>query len=77
MHAIGLQTPNRSHFEAMELLEDADPGSSARIGWINRMIAGLASSPDVFDGIQIGSTVTPTSLVGPAPSLATAASTTC
>jgi uncharacterized protein (DUF1501 family) len=71
LHAVGLPAPNRSHFEAMELLEDADPGSSARVGWINRMIAGLASSPDVFDGIQIGSTVTPTSLVGPAPSLAT------
>lgn len=72
MQAIGLNTPNRSHFEAMELIEDADPGSSARIGWINRMIEGLAASPDVFDGVQLGSTVTPTSLVGPAPSLATA-----
>jgi len=71
LHAIGLPAPNRSHFEAMELVEDADPGSSARIGWINRMISGLAASPDVFDGIQIGSTVTPTSLVGPSPSLAT------
>lgn len=71
LHAVGLPAPNRSHFEAMELLEDADPGSSARIGWINRMISGLAATPDVFDGIQIGSTVTPTSLVGPAPSLAT------
>ena len=71
LQAVGLPSPNRSHFEAMELLEDADAGSSARIGWINRMIAGLATSPDVFDGIQIGSTVTPTSLVGPAPSLAT------
>lgn len=71
LHAIGLPAPNRSHFEAMELVEDADPGSSARIGWINRMIAGLAAPSDVFDGIQIGSTVMPTSLVGPAPSLAT------
>ncbi len=71
LHAIGLPSPNRSHFEAMELLEDADAGSSARIGWINRMISGLAASPDLFDGMQIGSTVTPTSLVGPAPSLAT------
>lgn len=72
LQAIGLPSPNRSHFEAMELLEDADPGSSARIGWINRMISGLTASPDLFDGVQIGSTVTPTSLVGPAPSLATA-----
>ncbi len=71
LQAIGLPTPNRSHFEAMELLEDADPGSSARIGWINRMISGLTTTPDLFDGVQMGSTVTPTSLIGPAPSLAT------
>jgi len=71
LHAIGLPAPNRSHFEAMELIEDADPGSSARIGWLNRMISGLASAPDVFDGVQIGATVTPTSLVGPAASLST------
>ncbi|KAA1380800.1 DUF1501 domain-containing protein [Aeromicrobium fastidiosum] len=71
IHAVGLPVPNRSHFEAMELLEDADPGSSERIGWINRMISGLASVPDVLDGVQIGSTITPTALVGPAPSLST------
>ncbi len=71
LHAVGLPSPNRSHFEAMELLEDADPGSSARVGWLNRMISGLASSPDVFDGMQVGSTVTPTSLSGPVPTLAT------
>jgi len=72
LHAIGLPAPNRSHFEAMELLEDADAGSSERVGWINRMISGLASSPDVFDGMQIGSSITPTSLVGPAVATATA-----
>jgi uncharacterized protein (DUF1501 family) len=72
IHAVGLPAPNRSHFDAMEVVEDADPGSSARVGWINRMVAGLAESPDVFDGIQVGSTITPTSLQGPAPVLATA-----
>ncbi|NRQ49398.1 DUF1501 domain-containing protein [Aeromicrobium stalagmiti] len=71
LHAVGMATPNRSHFDAMELIEDADPGSSARVGWINRMIAGLAASPDVFDGIQIGSTITPTALAGKAPTLST------
>ena len=73
IHAVGLPAPNRSHFEAMETLEDADPGSSARIGWINRMVSGLAESPDVFDAMQIGDTITPTSLVGPAPTIATQA----
>ena len=71
IHAVGLPAPNRSHFEAMEFLEDADPGSAARVGWVNRMVAGLAESPDVFDGIQVGSTLTPTALLGPAPVLAT------
>ena len=71
IHAVGLPAPNRSHFEAMELVEDADPGSAARVGWVNHMVAGLAESPDVFDGIQVGSTLTPTALLGPAPVPAT------
>jgi uncharacterized protein (DUF1501 family) len=71
IHAVGLPAPNRSHFDAMEVVEDADPGSSARIGWVNRMVSGLADAPDVFDGIQVGSTITPTALLGPAPVLAT------
>ena len=32
VHATGLPAPNRSHFAAMEEVEDADPGSSARVG---------------------------------------------
>ncbi|MCW2831339.1 MAG: hypothetical protein JWP31_2031 [Aeromicrobium sp.] len=72
LHAVGLPAPNRSHFDAMETLEDADPGSSARVGWINRMISGLAAAPDVFDAVQVGSTITPTALAGPAPTLSTA-----
>ena len=38
VQATGLHAPNRSHFSAMEEVEDADAGSSARIGWLNRMI---------------------------------------
>ena len=45
IHAVGMPAPNRSHFDAMEAIEDADPGSSARVGWLNRMISGLASEP--------------------------------
>lgn len=71
LHSVGLPAPDRSHFDAMERLEDADPGTSARVGWINRMVSGLAGTPDVFEGIQVGSTIAPTSLVGPAPTLST------
>jgi uncharacterized protein (DUF1501 family) len=71
IHAVGLPTPNRSHFDAMELVEDADPGSSARVGWLNRMVSGLASPSEAFAGIQLGASVIPTSLAGPFPAIAT------
>ena len=38
VQAVGLAVPNRSHFPAMEEVEDADPASTARRGWVNRMI---------------------------------------
>lgn len=68
VHAVGLPAPNRSHFEAMELVEDAGPGSSARRGWINRMI-GLDPGAGQADAVQLGSSILPTALVGPAPAL--------
>lgn len=68
VHAVGLPAPNRSHFEAMQVIEDADPGSSARLGWINRMV-GLDSGAEPETAVQLGSALLPTSLVGPAPAL--------
>ena len=65
VHATGLPTPNRSHFAAMEAVEDADAGSSARIGWLNRMI-GLTPEDVPQEGLQLGRTMLPTALVGPA-----------
>lgn len=69
VHAVGLPAPNRSHFEAMEDLEDADPGSRDRVGWLNRLIGALRQD-DLFEGVAVGSNVVPTSLIGPADSLA-------
>ena len=43
VQAVGLPVANRSHFSAIEEVEDAAPGSSLRTGWINRMI-GLGSA---------------------------------
>ena len=57
--------PNRSHFAAMEAVEDADAGSSARVGWLNRMI-GLTPEDVPQEGMQLGGTMLPTALVGPA-----------
>jgi uncharacterized protein (DUF1501 family) len=71
VHAVGLPVPNRSHFAAMEEIEDADPASSARRGWVNRMI-GLNATEDPSEAIYLGSSIIPTSMSGSAPVLGTA-----
>jgi uncharacterized protein (DUF1501 family) len=68
VHGVGLPQPNRSHFEAMELVEEANPGSSARVGWINRTI-GLDGAAIPEEQVQFGSSMLPTALAGPAPAL--------
>lgn len=68
VHAVGLPQPNRSHFLAMEEVEDADPGSSVRRGWVNRMI-GLDGNASPTEAVHLASPVVPTMLVGPAPTL--------
>jgi uncharacterized protein (DUF1501 family) len=68
IHATGLPAPNRSHFAAMEELEDADPGSSKRTGWLNRLVG----SDDVSSNLQalaVGAGI-PTSMIGPEPIMA-------
>jgi uncharacterized protein (DUF1501 family) len=68
--AVGLPVPNRSHFDAMERVEDANPGDGTRTGWLNRMI-GLDDSKAPTQGTHIGSGMIPTSLYGVQPALAT------
>ena len=69
VHAVGMPQPNRSHFAAMEEVEDADPGSPERRGWVNRMV-GLMGASDPVRGMQLGSGVVPTALYGPEPTVA-------
>jgi uncharacterized protein (DUF1501 family) len=66
VHATGLPAPNLSHFSAMEELEDADPGSSKRIGWLNRLI-GSRDHHSPLQGVGVISGPPPTELVGPVP----------
>lgn len=69
VQAVGMHVPDRSHFSAMERVEDADPGSSTRVGWINRMV-GITGSGAPNQAIQLGTSLPPTALVGPASSMA-------
>jgi uncharacterized protein (DUF1501 family) len=68
VHGCGLPSANRSHFEAMELVEEANPGSHSRVGWINRM-TGLDSAALPEEQVQLGDSMLPTSLSGPAAAL--------
>ena len=68
VNAVGLPVPNRSHFLATELVEDADPTSSVRRGWVNRMV-GLNPSPLPADAVALGSSTPSTMVEGPAPSV--------
>lgn len=64
VHATGLAVPNRSHFAAMEEVEDADPGSSARVGWINRLI-GQDTYTHPLQAVAMGMSVPITAVYGP------------
>ena len=68
VHAVGLPQPNRSHFSAIEEIEDADLGSPARVGWINRLV-GLDGNRSALQAVGIGTGVMPTSLYGGEPTL--------
>ncbi len=64
VHATGLPAPNRSHFSAMEEVEDAAPGSTTRTGWLNRLI-GRDTYTSPLQALQIGTASPPTALSGP------------
>ena len=70
VQGVGLAVANRSHFSAIEEVEDADPGSSARTGWINRMI-GLGQGEGSLDGVQLGMNFPTSAMIGPTQLLAT------
>ena len=70
VHATGLPQPNRSHFSAIEEIEDADLGSEARTGWINRLI-GLDTGRSPLEAVSVGSALLPRSMYGDQPTLAT------
>ena len=70
IHATGLPVANRSHFAAMELVEDADPGSEERVGWLNRLV-GRDGTGSPIEAIQLGGGVPSMAMTGPQPVLVT------
>ncbi len=68
VHASGLPVRNRSHFSAMEQLEDANPGSTRREGWLNRLI-GADGITSPVQALSLAEGVPPAALYGPQPYL--------
>lgn len=68
--ATGMPAPNRSHFSAMEAIEDADPLSAQRRGWVNRM-SGLTAGNDPLNSVHLAESTVPTALVGPTAAMST------
>jgi uncharacterized protein (DUF1501 family) len=69
VHAVGQVNPTRSHFEAMEEMERAAPGTSTRTGWLDRTL-GLRDLGSAFQGVSLGGGLAPSSFAGPHPELA-------
>ncbi len=68
VHAVGQSDPTRSHFDAMDQMERAAPGSSLRTGWINRMV-GLSGPGSTFAASSLTTSTAPKSFLGPAGSV--------
>ena len=68
VHACGMVAANRSHFSAMEEMEEAAPDSSLRTGWIDRMV-GVTGAASPFTATGLGLSAVPTALRGTTPEL--------
>jgi uncharacterized protein (DUF1501 family) len=68
VQAVGQPARTRSHFAAMEEMENAAPGSTLRSGWIDRMV-GVTGAPSTFSAVSVGSGGAPKSMLGPNPEL--------
>jgi uncharacterized protein (DUF1501 family) len=69
VHAAGRATGVRSHFQDESELERAAPGTNVTTGWIDRALAARGTGT-AFQAVELGSSMIPNSLIGPAPSIA-------
>ena len=69
VQAVGMSNPTRSHFEAMEEMERAAPGTSIRSGWLDRTL-GLRDAGSAFQAVQLGSGMASSAFLGNSPELA-------
>jgi uncharacterized protein (DUF1501 family) len=66
VHAVGQPNPTRSHFAAMEAMENAAPGTSLRSGWLDRTL-GVTGASGPLAGVSIGAARPSRLFSGPSP----------
>ncbi|SNY40894.1 DUF1501 domain-containing protein [Paractinoplanes atraurantiacus] len=71
VHAVGQPNPTRSHFAAMDAMENAAPGTSIRTGWLDRML-GVTGASGPLAGVSIGNAMPHRLYAGPAPDVSMA-----
>ncbi|WP_250035196.1 DUF1501 domain-containing protein [Paractinoplanes maris] len=71
VHAVGQPNPTRSHFAAMEAMENAAPGTSVRSGWLGRMI-GASGAAGPLAAVSVGGAMPDRLFAGSAPSVSMA-----
>lgn len=69
VHATGQIVTTRSHFAAMEEVEDADPGSRERSGWLNRLVGLRQGGVGSLTALQLTDPVLATQWAGTSPVL--------
>jgi uncharacterized protein (DUF1501 family) len=68
VHAVGQPNPTRSHFAAMEAMENAAPGTSVRSGWLDRMLGGTGGTGPLA-GVSLGNAMPARLFAGAAPAV--------
>jgi uncharacterized protein (DUF1501 family) len=68
VHAVGQPNPTRSHFAAMEAMENAAPGTSIRSGWLDRML-GVTGATGPLAGASVGRAMPSRLFTGPVPAV--------
>jgi uncharacterized protein (DUF1501 family) len=64
VQGVGYPNPERSHFEAMDIWQSADPRRETRTGWLGRTTIEMKDAGGGVPGLHIGSRSLPLALAG-------------
>jgi uncharacterized protein (DUF1501 family) len=64
MQGVGYPNPERSHFEAMDIWQSADPKRVVTTGWLGRAVSEMKNTSGGIPILQVGSKGVPLALTG-------------